>query len=69
LIIKNLLSQLGKQESTEEKKHGGHNKETFMLSVKTFNLFCIKAVSLVLTPHAKGGAYYALPFILWIKRV
>jgi phage anti-repressor protein len=40
---KNLLSQPGKQESSEEKKHGGHNKETFMLSIKTFKLFCIKA--------------------------
>ena len=25
------------------KKHGGHNKETIMLTVKTFKLFCIKA--------------------------
>jgi hypothetical protein len=25
-----------------EKKHGGYNKETIMLSVKTFKLFCIK---------------------------
>jgi phage anti-repressor protein len=40
---KTLLSQLGKQESTEEKKHGGHNKETIMLTIKTFKLFCIKA--------------------------
>jgi len=38
-----LLSQLGKQESSEEKKHGGHNKETIMLTIKTFKLFCIKA--------------------------
>jgi len=38
-----LLSQTGKQELEEEKKHGGHNKETFMLTVKTFKLFCIKA--------------------------
>jgi hypothetical protein len=38
-----LLSQLGKQEPSEEKKHGGHNKETIMLTIKTFKLFCIKA--------------------------
>jgi hypothetical protein len=34
---------LGKQEPSEEKKHGGHNKETIMLTIKTFKLFCIKA--------------------------
>jgi hypothetical protein len=39
---KNLLSQPGKQ-YYEETKHGGHNKETLMLTVKTFKLFCIKA--------------------------
>ena len=27
----------------EEKKHGGYNKEIFMLNIKTFKLFCIKA--------------------------
>lgn len=32
------LSQEGKQE-----KHGGHNKETFLLSIRTFKLFCLKA--------------------------
>jgi hypothetical protein len=40
---KNLLNLKVKQESNEEKKHGGHNKETIMLTVKTFKLFCIKA--------------------------
>ena len=39
---KNLLSQLGKQ-NNDNKKHGGHNKETFILTVKTFKLLCIKA--------------------------
>jgi hypothetical protein len=34
-----LLCQPGKQDI----KHGGHNKETIMLNVKTFKLFCIKA--------------------------
>ena len=34
-----LLSQPGKQ----KEQHGGHNKETFMLTVKTFKLLCIKA--------------------------
>ena len=33
-----LLSQQVKQE-----KHGGHNKETFMLNVITFKKFCLKA--------------------------
>lgn len=40
---KNLLLLQQKQQSGEEKKHGGHNKETIMLTVKTFKLFCIKA--------------------------
>ena len=40
---KNLLLLQQKQDSTEEKQHGGHNKETIMLTVKTFKLFCIKA--------------------------
>ena len=35
-----LLSHEGKQTSHIK---GGHNKETFMLNVKTFKLFCIKA--------------------------
>jgi len=65
---KNLLLLQQKQDS-DNKKHGGHNKETIMLTIKIFNLFCIKAVSLVVTPRAKWGAYYAVPFILWIKRV
>jgi hypothetical protein len=39
---KNLLSQLGKQDS-EEKKHGGHNKEIYMLNIRTFKLLCIKS--------------------------
>ena len=37
-----LLSHPGKQDSNEL-KHGGHNKETFMLNIKCFKLFCIKA--------------------------
>ena len=40
---KNLLLLQQKQHSGEEKKHGGQNKETIMLTVKTFKLFCIKA--------------------------
>ena len=36
---KKLLSHEGK----ENNKHGGHNKETFLLSINTFKLFCIKA--------------------------
>ena len=36
---KNLLYQVVKQDKT----HGGNNKETFMLNIKTFKLFCIKS--------------------------
>ena len=39
---KNLLLLQQKQD-TDNKKHGGHNKEKIMLTVKTFKLFCIKA--------------------------
>ena len=39
---KNLLDASIKQYN-DSKKHGGHNKEIFMLTVKTFKLFCIKA--------------------------
>jgi len=35
-----LLCQLAKQ---DEKTHGGHNKETFMLNIDTFKKFCLKA--------------------------
>jgi len=45
---KNLLLLQQKQDS-DNKKHGGHNKETIMLTIKTFKLFCIKAE----TPKAK----------------
>lgn len=37
---KNLLSREGKQ---DDKIHGGHNKETFMLNIDTFKKFCLKA--------------------------
>ena len=41
---KNLLYDSVKQDSEEEEtKHGGHNKEIIMLTVKTFKLFCLKA--------------------------
>jgi phage anti-repressor protein len=39
---KNLLNQLVEQDSYE-KKHGGHNKETFMLTINAFKKFCLKA--------------------------
>jgi hypothetical protein len=39
---KNLLSLQGKQTSSE-KKQGGHNKEIYMLNIRTFKLFCIRA--------------------------
>ena len=35
-----LLCQLAKQ---DEKTHGGHNKETFVLNIDTFKKFCLKA--------------------------
>ena len=37
--------QSAKQTNMESKEdtRGGHNKETFMLSIKTFKLFCLKA--------------------------
>jgi hypothetical protein len=37
---KKLLSHMGKQ---NEKTHGGHNKEIFMLNIETFKKFCLKA--------------------------
>jgi len=35
-----LLCQLEKQ---DEKSHGGHNKEIFMMNINTFKKFCLKA--------------------------
>ena len=35
-----LLSQLGKQ---DDKTHGGHNKEIFILTINAFKRFCLKA--------------------------
>ena len=37
-----LVNQQVKQDF-DNKKHGGHNKEIFMLTIKTFKLLCIKA--------------------------
>jgi hypothetical protein len=37
---KKLLSHLGKQ---DEKSHGGHNKEIFMMNINTFKKICLKA--------------------------
>ena len=37
---KKLLYQQGKQ---DDKTHGGHNKETFMLNIDTFKKYCLKA--------------------------
>lgn len=31
------------QQKQDEKTHGGHNKETFMLNIETFKKFCLKA--------------------------
>ncbi len=39
-IKSNLLNQLVKQ---DDKTHGGHNKEIFMLNIETFKKFCLKA--------------------------
>jgi hypothetical protein len=38
-----LLLQQKQTNTTEEKKRGGYNKETFLLTVKTFKKFCLKA--------------------------
>lgn len=38
-----LFSEQSKQYYDEDKKHGGHNKENIMLTIKSFKLFCIKA--------------------------
>lgn len=37
---KKLLSHMGKQ---DEKSHGGHNKEIFMMNINTFKKICLKA--------------------------
>ena len=39
---KNLLLK-PEEHDNDNKKHGGHNKETILLTIKTFKLFCIKA--------------------------
>jgi hypothetical protein len=39
---KNLYSAAVNNDN-DNKKHGGHNKETILLTIKTFKLFCIKA--------------------------
>ena len=39
---KNLLLRTEEQD-IEGKKHGGHNKETFMLTINAFKRFCLKA--------------------------
>ena len=39
---KKILAHPGKQHCID-KKHGGYNKETFMLTIRTFKLFCLKA--------------------------
>lgn len=31
------------EQDSDEKKHGGHNKETFMLTINAFKRFCLKA--------------------------
>jgi len=31
------------EQETEEKKHGGHNKEIFMMTINAFKRFCLKA--------------------------
>jgi len=39
---KYLLTQLGEQ---DKEQHGGHNKQTILLNIKTFKLLCIKAAT------------------------
>ena len=46
LLEKNFKSEIDYKILSKEhqsKSHGGHNKETIMLNIKTFKLFCLKA--------------------------
>ena len=36
-----LLNQDVKQDLEENKQHGGYNKETYILTIKAFKLFCL----------------------------
>ena len=42
-IDKDYKKLLMLQQKQDEKTHGGHNKETFMLNIDTFKKYCIKA--------------------------
>ena len=42
-INKDYKLLLYQQVKQDEKTHGGHNKETFMLNIETFKKFCLKA--------------------------
>ena len=43
IIDKDYKKLLLLQQKQNEKIHGGHNKETFMLNIETFKKFCLKA--------------------------
>jgi len=43
IINKDYKLLLYQQVKQDEKTHGGHNKETFMLNIDTFKKFCLKA--------------------------
>jgi hypothetical protein len=43
IINKDYKKLLLLQQKQNEKIHGGHNKETFMLNIETFKRFCLKA--------------------------
>jgi len=43
IIDVNYKKLLMLQHKQDEKSHGGHNKETFMLNIDTFKKFCLKA--------------------------
>lgn len=43
IIDKDYIKSLLLQQKQDEKSHGGHNKEIFMLNVDTFKKFCLKA--------------------------
>lgn len=43
IIEKDYKFLLARMSEQDKEQHGGHNKQTIMLNIKTFKLFCIKA--------------------------
>lgn len=73
IINKDYKSLLLNSQEQKKQGRGGHNKETIMLTIKTFKLFCIKAetakakeiheyfVKLEEILHTKGCKHYLPP--------